>query len=375
MLLYAYERYYRNPILENAEFLCHNIMTWDCSDSLEELAVLRQNFAMQPNYADFFFRSNGSTHHARQFGFGPHGSYWLNQIEDCVKYRQHNRYVMLYMSIFVHSYQCGFYRSSLEQIKNDTIPAHYMAFVRWERPGAVDYLIDELQKINNYALFSNPNNWLYLLSHPVFREFIQTSSLTSAMSTNWDGFYKKPPPGVHFNDNMVNWTTCMNFYTCPYGTRHFLPTFVVATTGIVNLLNLSQPPTWPIDDQMVVASDVRRCDCGKNYMPFEFVPHVEYAIRSSSGELVYCLDLANDLNALYLNLQFIQHGGTVDVLYITTDLQPDTEIITEYFAKHGLNTRFIKNHYWSAGGKLPVFWRDDTNPRQYQRFRWAIKQL
>ena len=369
-MISKYQKYYRQPTIQNAKDLWHSISTYDFSEDLDRLAELRIRIPPRPQSADILLYSNGSTRTARQYSFGPHSGFWLNQMEDHVKFRQDNQYITIFPSIMSKTRSFTKTPDKFQEL-NATIPIHYMASVSFLEPDATSYLIDNLRKVGQFGLFSEPNNWLYLLSQPEFREFLVDSQLTSAMSTSWEAFYKKPPPNTHFNDNMINWSTGMNFYTCPQGTKHFLPTFVPITRGgtpygIVNLINLSVPAIWPVDDLMTISPEIKKCTCGRNYRPFTFIPHIDNTIISSSGKPIFDLGLADQLQGSYLNLQFVQYKQKIYVLYISTT-EPDTEIITEYFAMHGLQTQFIKNAFLGLNKKYPVFWRSRTLPK-YNKF-------
>jgi hypothetical protein len=352
MLYDAYAQYYADPSFVNAEALWDCILKYDFTESLDGLVELRKRIPPQPHLADFVFHSNGSTGQPRHFQFGPHCGYWLRQIEDIVKYRRTNRFVYLANSITTHDRHLRF-----GELPADYNSFPYAASVRFDYSDAVPFLIDKLQNIGEFGLDTSPNNWLYLFSNNKFVNFLCRSRLTSALSTCWELICKDPPFGIHLNDNMVNWSTCMNFYTCSHRTKHFLPTFVPTKFGIINLLNLSQPAMWPLDDLMVIRHPVLVCPCGAAYQHFRFTPHVTHTIRSSSGQIVHPQELAKQLMSCYINLQFVQLGQTVDVLFIVDGDMLDTSIISEYFATYGLKTNFLRNKYFKIVSKLPVFWQ------------------
>ena len=362
-----YQQYYYNPTLQNAKNLWYSITTYDFTEDANELIELRQSIPPKPHLTDIYLASNGSEKASRKYTFGPHSGFWLRQMEDHVKFRLNNQYTTIFPSINAHKIP-SFTRAYIAiRESNSTIPIHYMASAAFKQPDAIKYLIGQLQKIGPFGLFSEPNNWLYLLSQQEFREFLINSQLTSAMSTNWEAFYRRPPSSIHFNDNMINWTTGMNFYTCLYNTKHFLPTFIPTPNGIVNLINLTRPAVWPVDDLMIIEPETKKCICGRHYQPFAFIPHINRSIRSATNEIVYDLGLANRLRSHYLNLQFIQYKQIVHVLYITASKEPDIETITEFFARHSLHVEFHRDKYLKLNQKLPVFWSSNTLPK-YRNF-------
>jgi len=358
----AYLRYYQSPTLKLAKQLWTKIAEYDYSEPFTELLEYRCKLAPQLHLSDYSLASNGTSGYIRYFTFGPHTEFWLTQIEDFIKCRRQNKFVSI-MAIPYMGGVCDHQRIPPSQIREDAV--HHIISAPLHKPNGLDFLITRLSALEEYAISTNPNNWLYLLSSQRFREYLCQHTPTMATSTNWEGFYKTPPPNIHFNNNMVNWTTTMNFYTCEHGTKHFLPTFIPTTNGIVNLLNLSRPALWPIDDHMHIEAAIRQCACGRKYQQFQFVPHIAHSV-TKNGQTVFDLELANRLHATYLNLQFIQHGNTIDILYIGTN-QPD-DTLHHYFSKLGFSTSYISDKYYRMGAKLPVFWNAFTTP-QYKDWR------
>jgi hypothetical protein len=354
VLYNAYLRYYRDSSFENARALWDSILGYDFSDDLFNVGRLRRSFSARSHLVDFTLHSNGSTVGPRQFGFGPFSFFWLQHVEDMVKFRGVNKFVYILNSVSSGDRVSHF--SALPVRGWSTLPTHFLANVPFEQVDAIPFLIDKLGKVGDFSLTTWPNNWLYLFSDSVFVDFLRGSKLGSAVSTCWESFCKVPL-GIHFNDNMVNWSTCMNFYTCVTGVKHFLPIFVPMVDGVVNLLNLSGPAVCPVDDLMVLEGSVRSCRCGRKYLPFSFVPQVRNAIRGVDGEVVFTPELAGLLLGRYMNLQFVQRGGVVDVLYILVGGVLDEEIIRDHFGGFGLVTNFVRDRYFQVGAKLPVFWR------------------
>jgi hypothetical protein len=362
-MLKAYTEYYRQPSLQNAKKLWEQILNYDYKEPLDELASLRSSISPRLQLSDCFLSSNGSIDGVRQYTFGPHTKFWLRQIEDCTKYRLTSKYVLLNTSFKTRNTEFIFKKVPLSEVSDDAV--YYVGSIQLQLPGAIEFLINKLQRIGKHTIYTFPNNWLYLLSRPEFREYLSNSQ-TSGMSTNWEGFYPTPPTDIHFNDNMVNWTTGMNFYTCPHGTKHFLPLFVPTPEGIVNLINLTRPALWPVDDLMIISPETKQCPCGRPFREFEYTPHINKSVVSSNGKIIYDLSLANRLKSSYLSLQFIQYGKVVHVLYIA-DRGLDKEIIKEYFGEHGLKTKFIRDRYLELNDKFPVFWGVDK-PFSTRRF-------
>lgn len=365
-MLQEYKQYCSNPTYSRAKDLWQSILAYDHTEDQNELIEVRTHYAARPHLTDIYLASNGTIGEIRHYPFGPHANFWLTQIEDHVKYRHSSRYVGIHPSLLVHPRECHFSKAIGQQ--DSVIPIEYLVTAPLHQQGSIEFIIDKLDKIGPFALSTTPNNWLYLLKQTTFRQFLRSSQMTSAMSTGWEAFYRSPPAGVHFNDNMVNWTTGMNFYTCQHGVKHFLPTFALVPDGIINLLNLAQPAVCPIDDYMTVYNQVLECACGRRFQKFNLIPRVDHNIRSPDGQILYDLSLADKLKSSYLNLQFVQVGLRIHVYYSSADIEPDRETIFNFFSQHGLEVVFRPDRYVEKNTKFPVFWQ--TSVSKYRNYHW-----
>jgi len=350
-VIHSYLEYYSHPTIKNAKRLWESIREYDYHEPLDDLIAARKVIKPKLHLADRYLFSNGTVGKTRAYLIGPHADFWIKQIEDFVKYRT-TRYINILDLLSFNHHKIA---RMPEPITDDSY--YYIAAADYRQ---IDKFIQELARLGNYGFNAAPNTWLYLLSLPAFREFLSSRQII-CLSTGWDGFYKQPPTNIHMNDNMVNWTTGMNFYTCQYGTRHYLQTFAIAPEGIVNLLNLACQPVLPVDDLMQISPVVKRCQCGRNFREISYFPHYIWLPKSSDGEIIYDLQLADHFKASYLNLQFIQIGQTIDVLYISNSnndlLEHDQNIITTFFESHGLETVFKRDKYRSINRKYHVFLR------------------
>jgi hypothetical protein len=82
--------------------------------------------------------------------------------------------------------------------------------------------------------------------------------------------------GILFNDQMINWKSGVNFYTCCHNHQHFLPIFVKRDGRFFNLLNFLTLS----DDSDIFEIEPQKelCGCGRFRMPFRFVPHFRHSI-------------------------------------------------------------------------------------------------
>lgn len=358
-----YLEYYTNPTIKNAKRLWESIKESDYREPLDNLISTRQAIQPKLHLASRYLYSNGTIGKIRSYPIGPHADFWIKRIEDFVKYRTTTKYIKILDLLKFTQHKIA------NSSEIDDLCYYITAAADYRQ---IDRFISELAKFKGHGYSAEPNTWLYLLSLPAFRELL-SSQKAICLSTGWDGFYKQPPTTVHMNDNMVNWTTGMNFYTCEHGTRHFLETFATTPSGIVNLLNLAGPPILPVDDFMQISPTVKRCACGRNYREISYLPHFAALPKSIDGETIYDLQLADKLKASYLNLQFIQVGEVVDVLYVSNSnnnlISQDIDMITTFFGSRGLKTAFKPNKYRSINRKYHVFFRL-LAPATYKSWRF-----
>lgn len=163
--------------------------------------------------------------------------------------------------------------------------------------------------------------------------------------------------GIYINDQMINWKTGLNFWTCINGHKHFLPIFIKRDSYYLNLLNFNRIKQ-PIDDHFEIKSEFVKCECGKFRCSYYFIPHVNnFFTDQNYDELI---NLANKLVTPFRFVQFVEIEGQINLFY-TTDksvtIDPnDVEIIKNQFNKP---VQLMKNQCFQVGAKLPAFWRVD----------------
>ncbi len=151
-----------------------------------------------------------------------------------------------------------------------------------------------------------------------------------------------------FNDQMINWKSGVNFFTCSHNRKHFLPIFAARNGGYYNLLNLKR--FWiPVDDLFEVQG-FEDCACGKPAPILNFIPHVSNFI-----DYRQVMGMANHLNSKFRWIQIVQHKD-IKVMYETslgTDITPE-DVAT--IKKLG-DVSFHKGDYLQIGNKFPSFWK------------------
>lgn len=348
-------RYYSEPTITHAEILWESLLSLDLSTvNLEEVAEAKRKLPELP--AEIYLKSSGSCGSPCRYPFGPNFDFWWRKIEWHTKFRN-NTTVRLAPSLFTDVRE-----SCVKRYVRTDQPCDYQFLFGLHFPEGIEFLIEELNKLNDTCtLWLEPNDLLYLLSDDKFVAFLHTGKITCLLTTGSDAFYKwsRVPINVRINDNMVNWVNLSNFYTCQYRRRHVLPIFHNET----NLINLCHT-SLPSGDQFLWGSEIKQCECGRDYVDVRFVPHIDMAVKGGGlnrGVICYDLDLIERLDSSYRNIQFIQSDDRVDILFIGEMSEHDHSHLRDWFEQQGLLARFLRNMYLPVGRdrrKLPVFFNN-----------------
>jgi len=159
---------------------------------------------------------------------------------------------------------------------------------------------------------------------------------------------------IHLNDQMIDWKSGINFYTCKYNKKHFLPTFSIGKNEYKNIINLTDYVSKK-EDYIKINPNVIKCECGRERCEFEFIPHYKNFLDGFDyNEL---MDLRNKLISKFRWIQFIQIKKIIHVYYeinINSNLQnEDIDIINEIFNE----PVFLKGKFFKVGLKTPAFWK------------------
>ena len=163
---------------------------------------------------------------------------------------------------------------------------------------------------------------------------------------------------LHFNDQMIDWTSGLNFYTCRFNYKHFLPIFVKTPCGYKNLLNLSQS-MYTNDDFFHVHDNPSLCACGKYRCDFNFVPHKRHAVNCYSYQEM--LSYANVLNHKIRVFQIIQDRNMFHIFVKTQNSLELSEDIVNFFQNKLENVSWHFDETYRTGFKYPAFWKISNN--------------
>lgn len=342
-LVKAYHKFYETANADS-DFIT-SLLSYDFSNYHEIMDELSK---LQPNLCGKVLKlyTNGTTTGtSRAYSFGPISS--IPVLEKVIKTRG-NAY-----RIWINSYSLSHVPDLIDEgnlINDITFNLKFNFDVT--NLSALRNTIKQHHEVN---LICKPATMLYLSGTQEFIDIVQEfKDRISVISTSdWEPFFKKKPLyPIPLNDNMIDWSSGINFYQCVKGHKHFLPTFVYQNNKVRNLLNLTSV-NWKETDDLVNLDKVVSCECGKNRMEFSFVPHYRHQ-TTNYFEMTKALYAAiEQLIDPYINLQFIDKYDTINILYTLSSKKPisehDTHYITNALSSVGKTALYHKDKFSVLG--------------------------
>jgi hypothetical protein len=350
-LLALYQDYYLNPTVEEWRTLFTGIVGYDFQNFdafIEGLGQLSRPFSTD----EVLLRSNKLS----GYRFGPNWRIVIKEVERHLRIDHYTHFQGFVHSVFVRDDFRDNERSQYAFGMNNTMPN--LLFSR----GADDkhHLILRFLK-NNYhtkvMLLGGPHILDQLLTSETFLDQCK-EHVHGFVNCNDAAFIDTRlclEKGFLFNDQMINWKSGLNFYTCRAGHQHFLPIFFREEGGLVNALNTAEKIVDG-DDLFEISGERVLCDCKRPRLPFRFVPHI--ANFPNGWDYDRILRLKGELSGRYRWLQFVKRGGTTRIYHATSSgsmPEFDKTLLIEVFGD-------VKFEYPGASfqifGKLPPFWME-----------------
>lgn len=350
-MIREFQKYYQNVMGLNN--LLEAIKHYDFSNYLETvstIAQIKRRFHVEATRTVY---SNGSSGDSTgEYGFGLFFEFWRPSIE-----------------FILRDYHA---QIRLTHCSRDTENSYFMCPVVFKtQPDANNWSVfldlshrknriqlREFLKIISHecgckvSLTAKPNTWLLLGTDPAVQEDFESylPYLKSLINEDWEPWlHSSVKKKFVFNNQMIDWFTGVNFYTCSFGTKHFLPIFFVNGTTSTNLLNQSIDESR-MSDQWEIAGERQFCECGKYYIPFRFTSHARNYLPIDRR-------LIEGLQSGYNNLQFLRQGDHTSVLYACSTPFYDREYIASIL--YGKNFSFHADSHFYIGRKKYNFWQDN----------------
>ena len=218
-LVEKYRRYYIAPSWDHAEELFASIVSYDLVgfDAFQKEVCSVQ--ARPSHHQTLRMRSSGSTGSPIPYELAD-GDFWVPAIETIIKNRT-GKTVVFASDDFI--YGSGQYRGLTTPCLR-AVNDRKINFVVNMAEGHIGWLAKTLKALDApLILWAWPRFFLRFLNGD-FLDFVRTERI-EILTTDYDAFFNRQ--GLLVNDNMVDWLTGLNFYTCEFNTRHFLPIFLL----------------------------------------------------------------------------------------------------------------------------------------------------
>lgn len=296
--------------------------------------------------------SNGTVGKRATYTFGPHTNYTTYTTE-C--YLRNMKNLSIPRIILYDTFPFYMPAERLWVDKKLGVDYHVRCDLNSHR--AEDFLLAFLRQLDDkqYNIYNTLGKWQRLVNLPRIVEFINQHENFLITNADSEAFFKRSTFNQVLNDQMIDWKSGVNFYTCPNETLHFIPLFYSKDGKTYNLLNLADKQGWDDSDIFDVSEQIEVCACGKHYLPFKFIPHFQHS-PTINGEYIYDIGLAEKLKSCYNNIHFIQRDDEIDVSYsLMRGEMLDEERLTSHFS---CKLNFLPNTIFRVGrGKQVVFWK------------------
>jgi hypothetical protein len=219
----------------------------------------------------------------------------------------------------------------------------------------VEELHDKFGKVNFTAF---PDVWNMLFSNPLFNELCEKNREKIGCFVNNDFEMLFTSKTIYIRDQMINWRSGLNFFTCESGHKHFLPIFN-EDAGCTSLINIA----GGADDSDCVTlrpEGVLQCPCGRPRIPIEIVFHHRNCMVDRNGAPIDFSPLRDSLKGRYATFQIHQDEKDRVTVFLTPIggyKRSDLDVVHSFFS--GLEISFEFNRYFEVGSKRYCFWRSE----------------
>lgn len=359
MLVQKYLNYYEEKTPESLKNLIDYFDSYGFESYYEDMVDIFNQYNMLSFFGDKCeISTNGSTREPKTFEFGPNCSFCIRMIEGRLRMR-HAKTILVWNPIFGSGAKIRF---KITESLNNKMDFEVMG--RWQMDGHILRLLEFMEecheKWGRVNILSLPHIWICLTTNPIFRGWCEDNSQKINAFINSDSdLCIKAIRGVRVVDQMIDWETGVNFYTCEKGERHFLPVFFMEANKSFNLLNMTVKKSV-VDDEVFLGA-FRRCPCGRGSLEFGFSSHKQNRIVDSEGEPVRFEGFFDMLKGQYYSLQLYQNGlGEVSVLFCGQRVTEDLGKIEDFLKARGIDKiEFVSSKYIQIGRKRPPFWRSE----------------
>lgn len=348
-LLNCYKRYYESYSDAVATELFESILDFDDFENYQQFSEECYSLCLSSKrpFEAINLRTNGSTGDPRKYVFS-HFGFWGARIESFLRNSANREVIYVFDRPFIT-------RPALSVVDPQQSHHNHKQFLL-SFHAQTDQFFEAIQDLSSISMISTPNVWLYITSSKKLRStFNNCGKICQGINTDWDIFGHLQHLNFPVKDQMIDWYTGLNFYTCESGHKHVLPLFHYSNGSCKNLLNLAILDK-PCDDEFIPGEQIL-CECGKRRLQFEFTPH-------KSNHFSIDKSFISELQDTYINLQFWLIDGQIHVFRSCEGLIQDTHIIEAALG----DCIFHENSVARVGSKTYNFWATGNS-------QWSIETM
>ena len=233
----------------------------------------------------------------------------------------------------------------------------------WAMADHIEFLFDTVEALYSdfgpINLCALPCLWLGLTCDPRFVERTSLNSHKINALVNTDNIACFRGVSCPVRDQMFDWRSGVNFYTCGRGRRHFLPVFLCSSPSSCHSLINMKRTSGRCDDVVSIDLSPAGCPCGLPSAFMEFVPHERnYPVDSAGARLnpQTIVDALPDYADWFQLLQ--KEDGSFGVFFHAQREKVDFSRVFDHISGLGMGEiELDDSRYFSVGRKRPLLWR------------------
>lgn len=361
-LLDMYSQYYRLRNEQSLEYLLEHIFYHDFSEYEQEIRRIQEARAsFVGRYDHSRMSTNGSTGTATPYNFGPNAEMCVDRLERKLRMRNHKTislYSVYFGSSFARPFSIMKIDGAQERQRDFDVVGDWR--VRNHMDKLIRFLDDCYERWGPLNISSLPHIWVCLTTCPQFQSWVSESKrkINAFVNSDCEPLFKDL--GVYMRDQMVDWRSGINFYTCEKGHIHFFPIFYVDGEKCSNLLNLSSDHCQH-DDSVLVGARVL-CECGIYRATMKIETHFKNKIVGEDGKPVEFKGICDLMEGWFHSFQIHQdYSEKIRIFYESENsADRDIERIIGFLKAKGLKKVEVKKSIYTQNGrKRHPFWRSE----------------
>lgn len=363
-LVRYYREYYRDQTASAFDDLFRCMLEYDFSSYHDDISRVHAMWREAKCVGESkFLYSGGSTAGTfRRYEFGPNFGHVRRAVEGFLRLSHHKTLLLADVGFGIRETPFGFHPSGRPPQSDFEVSA------TWHTESNIGRLFDLVSELHAehgpINLCALPHIWLAITNNRSFLEMerVQGGKLNALVNT--DGVRTFGPVSSVVRDQMIDWASGCNFYTCPSGRMHFLPMFISSEGGksCTSLLNLKRCSKGS-DDVVDIGQEQDYCRCGLPFVAFKILTHARNAPRNSSGEP---LDLSCVPGCLWHGVKSLQifqsEDDSLNLFYSSMEGNPlGVDRVLSMMSDLGCaKIRTVADKYFRTGQKIPLAWRGSS---------------